>query len=364
MRYFILCGESSGDLHAANLLKALKQKDPEAEVVAWGGDHLEAQGAVLKKHVKNLSFMGFFEVLKNLFTILGFIKEAKKQVLEYRPDVLILVDYPAFNLRIAKIAKAAGIKVLFYISPTVWAWKEKRVELVRKHVDEMLVILPFEKHFYAKHGIAVNYVGHPLLDAFAEYKPKEISLELDQRPVVALLPGSRVQEVERLLPVYDAVVSQFPQYQFIIARAPYLDATWMKSLCKNDIPMLEGQTYDLLSRAHAAIVTSGTATLETALWKIPQVVCYKTSNFSYQLAKRLVSIKYISLVNLILDREAVPELIQGECSVTEVSKHLGQIMEGKEREQQLASYTQLISDLGQGGASENAANRAIYWAKQ
>jgi lipid-A-disaccharide synthase len=363
MKYYIIAGEASGDLHASNLMSELKKLDAQAEFRCWGGDLMEKQGATLVKHYRDLAFMGFAEVLLNLRTILKNISLAKKDLLKYQPDVVILVDYPGFNLRMAKFAHQNGIRVFYYISPQIWAWKKNRVKTIRKYVDRMFVILPFEQDFYQKYGVQVDFVGHPLLDAISNEQKKLSSREtfaevhrLDQRPIIALLPGSRKQEVSKMLEVMLSVVPDYPQFQFVIAGAPSLSKEFYDSIiCNPDVKLIFDSTHDLLDKAHAALVTSGTATLETALMNVPEVVCYKGSNFSYQIAKRLVHIKYISLVNLIMDRKVVEELIQSEMNPIRLKQEFDKILAEKNRERIFEDYSKLSDKLGGSGASEKAA---------
>lgn len=365
MKYYIIAGEASGDLHGSNLMKALKQKDSNAVFRFWGGDLMtEVAGKPPVKHYRDLAFMGFLEVALNLRTILGNIKFCKKNIQNFRPDVLILIDYPGFNLRIAKFAKSLGIKVVYYISPQLWAWKEGRVETVKKYVDEMLVILPFEKDFYRKHHVDAHFVGHPLLDAISDLKP--ISVEdfktenhLNDKEIIALLPGSRKQEVEKMLQIMLSVRPYFTNYQFVIAGAPSLPKEFYAKFVDNDVHFVSNKTYDLLRCSKAALVTSGTATLETALLNVPEVVCYKGSRISYEIGKRLVkNIKYISLVNLIMDREVVKELIQNELTTENLVKELKLIL-GQNCSKILSDYEELRHRLGEKGASERAAQLII-----
>jgi lipid-A-disaccharide synthase len=364
MKYYIIAGEASGDLHAGNLMKAMRTKDASVEFRFWGGDHMTEVAGAPVKHIKELAFMGFVEVVANLRTILGNIKFCKKDILAYKPDALILVDYPGFNLRIAQWAKTQGIKVFYYISPQVWAWKQKRVHKIKKVVDQMFVILPFEQAFYAKFGMEVEFVGHPLLDAIDNYQAQLENVDLrekhqlDQRPIIALLPGSRIQEVKKKLPIMLNSIVDREKYQLIIAGAPSLEVDFYNQFTdgQSNIRIIHGATYDILSLATAALVTSGTATLETALFRVPQVVCYKGSPISYAIAKQLVKIDFISLVNLILDREAVKELIQSECNEQNIQHELELILpEGKKRAKILADYDKLIELLGKGGASDRVA---------
>ncbi len=361
MKYYIIAGEASGDLHAANLIKGIKAKDKDADIRAWGGDLMEAQGANVVKHFRDLAFMGFLEVLMNLKTILGNIKWCKRDIQDFQPDMLILVDYPGFNLRIASFAKELGVPVFYYISPQIWAWKESRVKQIKSDVDKMYCILPFEKDFYKKHNYEAHFVGHPLLDAIAQFKLEEkgITEGADSRKMIALLPGSRKQEIAKMLPVMADVVDRFPNYRFVLAVAPSMDVSFYEEFvgaAKNSISFAEGKTYDLLKKADAALVTSGTATLETALFRVPEIVCYKTSKVSYFLAKQLVKIKYISLVNLIVDKMIVPELIQSECNADRIEIELLKILSGESREKMLSNYDELIDRLGGIGASQKTAN--------
>lgn len=352
-------------MHGSNLMKALKKKDKDADFRFWGGDLMAVvAGRNPVKHYRDLAFMGFLEVAKNFRTILGNIKFCKEDIRSSRPDVLILVDYPGFNLRIAEYAKKLGIKVVYYISPQLWAWKEGRVEIIRKVVDEMLVILPFEESFYKKHQIQAKFVGHPLLDALSSLQPVDCTAfrsqnNLSSKKIIALLPGSRRQEVEKKLEVMLSVRSHFPDYQFVIAGAPSLPKEFYSQFVDDDIHFVSNKTYDLLRCSEAALVTSGTATLETALLNVPEVVCYKSSRISYEIGKRLVkNIKYISLVNLIMDREVVKELIQHELNTENLVSELQKIL-GQNRERILHDYAELRRKLGGAGASENAAEIII-----
>jgi len=366
VKYYIISGEASGDLHASNLMKSLKVEDSHAEFRFWGGDLMQAVGGTLVKHYRDLAFMGFAEVVMNLRTILNNIKYCKKDLLDYAPDVLILVDYPGFNLRIAEFAKKNRITVHYYISPQIWAWKENRISKIKRDVDQMYVILPFEKQFYEdKHHFPVHFVGHPLLDAIANRKPINPTKfaqdhGLNEKPVIALLPGSRKQEITKMLSVMLQMAPKFPDHQFVIAGAPGQELSFYKTFIKDDnVAIVENMTYDLLSVSAAAIVTSGTATLETALFKIPEVVCYKGNEISYQIGKRLVNVKYISLVNLILDKEVVTELIQDEFNEANLENELFKILDHKEREIMFDHYYTLEQTLGGKGASDNTAKLII-----
>lgn len=359
MKYYLIAGEASGDLHGANLMKALKQEDANAEFRYFGGDKMQAEGGALVKHYADMAFMGFTEVLLNLRTILKNLKTCKADVLAYRPDVLVLIDFPGFNLKIAEFAKEHGIKVCYYISPKVWAWNQKRVLKIKRIVDHMFCILPFEVDFYKDWGMKVDYVGNPLLDEIASFSPNDAfkaKNNLNEQPIIALLPGSRKQEIERLLPVMLSVMDEFKDYQFVIAAAPTFAAEYYHQFVgKKKVTLVFSQTYDLLHQAHAAIVASGTATLETALFKVPQVVVYKGGAISIAIARLLVKIRFISLVNLIVDRKIVTELIQEDCSKEKVTSELKMIVSGEEREQMLTDYEDLHQLMGTAGASERTA---------
>ncbi|MES2487599.1 MAG: lipid-A-disaccharide synthase [Bacteroidota bacterium] len=366
MKYYIIAGEASGDLHGANLMKELYKKDPKANIRFWGGDLMQATGGTLVKHYRELAFMGFAEVAANLRTIFRNIKLCKEDILAFKPDVLVFIDYPGFNMRIAKWAKGLGIKTHYYISPQIWAWKENRIKAIKRDVDQMYIILPFEKDFYEqKHEFAVEFVGHPLIDAIQnrEATNKEQFIKengLDQRPVIALLPGSRKQEIAKMLELMLSVVDDFPDYQFVIAGAPSQEYDFYQQFLNNErVHFVSNKTYDLLSVAHAALVTSGTATLETALFKVPEVVCYRGSWLSYQIAKRVITLKYISLVNLIMDKEVVKELIQDELNKKNISAELLKILTPKHREKLLKQYGLLEKMLGGAGASERVAGLII-----
>ena len=366
MKYYLIAGEASGDLHGANLMRALQQIDPEAEFRFWGGDRMEAVGGKLIKHYRDLAFMGFWEVVTNLRTILRNIDFCKRDIIQFQPDAIIFIDYPGFNMRIAKWAKQQGIPTHYYISPQIWAWKENRIKAIKRDVDAMYVILPFEKDFYEeKHQYPVHFVGHPLLDAIAARK--EVSEEvfkiengLDQRPIIALLPGSRKQEIAKMLSVMLSVVGSYHEYQFVIAGAPSQEYDFYKQFIKEEnVHFVSGKTYDLLAHSYAALVTSGTATLETALLNVPEVVCYRGNWISYQIAKRVISLKYISLVNLIMDAPVVTELIQGDLNTRNLKAELNKLLNADYREKLLKDYEALREKLGNEGASERTA-QAIY----
>lgn len=362
MKYYIIAGEASGDLHGSNLIKELKKKDTAADIRCWGGDKMQNTGATLVKHYKELAFMGFVEVINNLGTILRNIKFCKQDITGYKPDVIILIDYPGFNLRIAKWAKQQGYRIIYYISPQVWAWKENRVKLIKQCVDKMLVILPFEKEFYKKWDYEVDYVGHPLVEVVEDFINKEQetrNVEQRSKNIIALLPGSRKQEILKKLPIMLEVSKFFPQYRFVVAKAPGLEENFYSSLLKPypGVSSVADETYKLLMQAKAALVTSGTATLETALFGVPEVICYKGNAFSYQIARRLIKTKFIGLVNLIMDKEVMKELIQDDLTVENLKKELNLLLTDAYKQQQVEEdYIALRNLLKQGGnASANAA---------
>jgi lipid-A-disaccharide synthase len=368
VRYYVIAGEASGDLHASNLIREIKRRDPDAVIRAWGGDLMEQAGAEIVKHYRDLAFMGFVEVVANLRTILRNIRFCKDDISQFRPDAVILVDYPGFNLRIAEFAKAAGIKVFYYISPQVWAWKKSRVKKIKRDVDRMYVILPFEKEFYQRYEYDVEFVGHPLLDAI-EQRNKERNMSGPQqgthlsndRKLIAILPGSRKQEISVMLPVMLKMVKEFSDHRFVVAAAPSVDAGFYKEMI-GDLPVdvWSGRTYEILESAHAAMVTSGTATLETALFRVPEVVCYKGNAVSYQIAKRLVDVGFISLVNLVMEQEVVKELIQSEFNIRNLKTEMDRILnDDKYRKNMLINYQTLAEKLGGDGASSRVAEHMI-----
>ena len=356
MKFYIITGEPSGDLHAANLVEELKKCNNKLEFRAWGGERLLAQGVELAKHIKETAFMGILDVLKNLGAIKENLNYCKQDILDYNPDALILVDYPGFNLKIAKFAKQQGIKILYYISPKVWAWNKSRVTKIKKYVDELLVIFPFEVDFYQKYGMKVTYVGNPLLD---EIGKGNFSFSYStEKQIIALLPGSRKQEIEGVLPEMLRIVSYYPNHQFVIAATNNFSKQYYHSFIKeNNIKLVFDETYGLLSNATAALVTSGTATLETALFKVPQVVCYKTNWLTYFLAKKLIKIKYLSLVNILMDKLVVKELIQKELNKSRIKMELDILL--NDNKEILTNYDKLIDLLNKKGASKNAAQFII-----
>lgn len=369
MRYYIIAGEASGDLHGSNLIKQLKGLDQEAVIRSWGGNLMQQAGAELIKHYRDLAFMGFAEVVKNLPTIFKNIRFCKADILAFQPDCLILIDYPGFNLRIAEWAKQEGLKVIYYISPQVWAWKAGRVKKMKECIDKMLVILPFEKDYYKEQwNWDVDYVGHPLMEVI-EAKKQELGYGPDTVfPIagskkIALLPGSRKQEIAKKLPIMLELAKLFPNQEFVVAEAPGQDAEFYEPFLKpyQNVGSVKNDTYKLLLESQAALVTSGTATLETALLGIPEIVCYKGSNISYQIAKRLVKIKYISLVNLIMDKLVVKELIQDELNTSNLEKELNELLHNTTKQEQIRKdYQALQATLSKGGHASAQAATIIY----
>ncbi|MBL7924655.1 MAG: lipid-A-disaccharide synthase [Bacteroidia bacterium] len=370
MKYYIIAGEASGDLHGSNLIRYLKLNDQEAECRCWGGDLMQEQGAEIVMHYRDLAFMGFLEVIANLRTIFRNLNYCKEDILQWKPDVLILIDYPGFNLRIAEFAKKEHIRTIYYISPQIWAWKESRIHKIKRDVDKMLVILPFEKDFYQKWGMEVDFVGHPLLDAIGHRQwagpdwKKAHGIPEDKN-MVALLPGSRKQEIETMLPLMLQATEDLHQFHYVLAMAPSQDPAFYQGLLGNrkDISLIQGQTYAILSQASAALVTSGTATLETALFGVPEVVCYKGNVVSYWIARQLVKVKYISLVNLVMDREIVKELIQADLKAANLRQELLKLFDTDYRKKMLEAFTELKQKLGGEGASEKSSNIIIKYLK-
>jgi lipid-A-disaccharide synthase len=369
MKYYIIAGEASGDLHGSNLMKELYCQDGSADIRFWGGDLMQSAGGSLVSHYKERAFMGFFEVLKNLFKVLSFIKLCKKDIALFSPDVLIFIDNSGFNLRIAKWAKERGFKTNYYISPQVWASRARRIKDIKRDIDALFVILPFEKSFYKEHGYSVDFVGHPLIDAIADrVQVAEVQFRkehhLSNKKIIALLPGSRKQEITKMLSVMLTLVPDFSDYQFVIAGAPSQDWSFYKKIIgATEVAFINNKTYDLLSFSYAALVASGTATLETALFKVPQVVCYKGGTISYQIAKRIITLKFISLVNLIMDKEVVKELIQSNFNKKDLKAELTKILEFSNRESMFLSYFELEKKLGGKGASRKVASQIIAGLK-
>ena len=362
MKYYIIAGEASGDLHGSNLIRELQKSDARADIRCWGGDKMQAAGATLVKHYKELAFMGFAEVIKNLPAILKNFKFCKKDIAAFDPDVVILIDYPGFNLRMARWTKRNNYKTIFYISPQVWAWKESRVHAIKKYVDKMIVILPFEKQFYKNWNLDVEYVGHPLVKIIDDYKKEHQGIQ----PVpnaIALLPGSRKQEITAKLPIMLEASKNFPDHSFVVAKAPSVEDAFYEKFIGGyrNIKVVANDTYNVLMQSTAALVTSGTATLETALFGVPEIVCYKAGRISYEIAKRLVKLSYISLVNLIMDKEVVKELIQYELTPEKITEELKKILYDTRKREQLQKDYRLLRDLlsAGGNASFNAA-KIIY----
>lgn len=369
MKYYIIAGEASGDLHGSNLMKELKIIDNQADFRYWGGDLMKIQGGQIVKHYNELAFMGFWEVFKNLRTILKNLRFCKKDILEYKPDIVILIDYPGFNLKIAKQLYQKGIKIAYYISPQLWAWKKNRVHSIKKHVDKLHVILPFEKDFYKQFDYSVEFVGHPLVDAVNDnsvlQKPHpqiDHVLKTDSRKIISILPGSRKQEISKMLPLMAKMVDKYPEFQFIVAAVSSQSMDFYQTLCDDSkLKFVVDETYALLSESFAAMVTSGTATLETALFKVPQIVCYKSSIISYEIAKKIVKgIRYISLANLIMDKAVVCELIQHDFNEKRLKKEMDKIIYDLDsRTKMMNQYNELETILGKGGASAKTA-QSIY----
>ncbi|MEM9077408.1 MAG: lipid-A-disaccharide synthase [Bacteroidota bacterium] len=367
MKYYIIAGEASGDLHGSNLIKALKKQDGSAQIRCWGGDLMQEAGGELAKHYKDMAFMGFLEVIKNIPTIFKNISFCKEDILRFAPDLIIFIDFSGFNLRIAKWAKTQGFSINYYISPQIWASREGRIKAIKRDIDHMYVILPFEKEFYEKkHGYPVHFVGHPLIDAIANTQIEDETTFREKnnldlaKPIIALLPGSRKQEVQKMLSIMLSVQKEYLNYQFVIAGAPSLPNEFYDTFKEaTNVGFVSNQTYALLTYAHAALVTSGTATLETALFNVPQVVCYKGNWISYQIAKRIITLDFISLVNLIMDKEVVKELIQGDLNSKNLNTELHKILEGPDRERILTDYALLKKKLGGEGASQKAAQLLI-----
>ena len=359
MRYYIIAGERSGDLHGSNLIKGICKHDPDAQIRAWGGDMMQEAGAEIVKHYRELAFMGFFEVIKNLPTILGFLAFCKKDIKNFQPDVVILIDYSGFNMRVAKFAKLNGFKNFYYISPKVWAWNQSRALNIKRFVDKMFVIFPFEKDFFKQYDYEVEYVGNPLFDAIADFTPNpnfRKDARLGQKPIIALLPGSRKQEVDSMLSLMLSQVYEFPDYQFVIGTVSNLPkelyARWQSIF---PVKLVVDDAYNLLSVADAALVTSGTATLETALFNVPQVVCYRGGWAAYQVYKRVIRVPFVSLVNLIAGREVVKELLQYDLTKENLTDELTKItINQSTRQNQLDGYAEISNILGEKGASERA----------
>lgn len=373
MKYYIIAGEASGDLHGSNLMKAILRNDPQAEIRFWGGDLMQAVGGTLVKHIRDLAFMGFVEVVANLRTVLKNIAFCKKDIVKFQPDAVIFIDYPGFNLKIAKFTHAQGLKNFYYISPQVWAWKKGRIKTMRRVLDMMYVILPFEKPFYDRNNVQnVEFVGHPLLDAIAEFdKNAQLADDfrsrngLDQRPIVALMPGSRKMELRKMMPDMCHLAAQHPEYQFVIAGMKLLGNTMYTPYIHSDnVSIVYDQTYPLLKTAFAGVITSGTATLEAALFDLPLVVCYKANALSVFIAKRFAKVNYISLVNLIADKPVVKELIQNDLNPNDLEAEFRKITVDESCRQNLKrEYALLKEQLGGEGASQRTVNSILNYLK-
>jgi lipid-A-disaccharide synthase len=372
MRYFIIAGEQSGDLHGSNLIRGLRSADPSSEIFCWGGELMEEAGGKLLMHYRRLAIMGFVAVVKNLGTIARNMKLCKEQIKECSPDVVILIDFPGFNLRIAGFAKNAGFRVFYYISPKLWAWKESRVEKIKMYVDRMFIIFPFEVDFYRKHNIDVQYYGNPLVDEIGRKKElmgsrEDIrrSLGLDSRPVIGMLAGSRKGEIKHILPQMLKMIKHFQGYQFVLAAVQSIPESYYRKFI-GDLPvkMITGKSYEIMLASEASLVKSGTSTLEAALLNTPQVVCYKGDEISFQIARLVVKIRVFSLVNLIMEREVVKELIQFLLTEENLVKELRAILPGGSgREKMLADYTELRTRLGPAGASVRIAEEMVEYLK-
>ena len=361
MRYYLIAGEASGDMHAANLIKELSLSDKEAQFKGFGGEKMQTQGLQLVKHYKEMAFMGFLEVISNLNIIRKNLALAKYDIQSFQPDVLILIDYPGFNMRIAKFAKKLGIKVVYYITPQVWAWKQGRIKKLKRDTDLLLPILPFEKEFFTKHGAKSTFLGHPLLDELTDCISKSVDTE---KPIIALLPGSRKQEIKKMLPLMMELADHFTDYQFIIAGAPSIPSSFYRSITGDSyLPISTDKTYEVLKGAKVAVITSGTATLEAAILQVPQVVCYRTSRFSYWIGKQVIKVPFISLVNLILNKQVVTELVQTDFNKERLIQEIDKLLNKKYRTVILQEYKYLIKKLGTKGASKRAAQAVINLLK-
>jgi lipid-A-disaccharide synthase len=369
LKYYLIAGERSGDMHASNLMKQLKNQDPEAEFRFWGGEQMQAVGGELVTHYREMAFMGFVEVAASIFKISTFLKQCKQDILAWKPDVVILVDYAGFNVRIAKFAKANGFRTFYYISPKIWAWNQGRVHGIKKAVDRMFVIMPFEQEFYRRFDYETDYIGNPVSDSVNAHTVSPDFLQrngLGGKPIVAVLPGSRKQEIENMLRIMLQVMPDFPDHQFVVAGVSTFSPEFYAQFTQGtNIKILYEQTYDLLSHAEAALVTSGTATLETALFNVPQIVCYKTSAVSYAIGKMVIKVKYISLVNLIAGKEVVKELIQDELNPKNISGELQKLLFDKTyRQNQLDGYAEIKQKLGTANTAEQAAKLMVGYLKE
>ncbi len=362
MKYFIIAGEASGDLHASFLVEEIKKIDKNAIFEGWGGDLLVSQGVKVLKHIRELAFMGFVEVIQNLTTIRKNFKDCKEQIANFNPDAVIYVDYPGFNLRMAKWVKKNNYKSLYFISPNVWAWKSSRVYKIRDYTDKMYTILPFEKEFYKKYGIDVEYFGHPLVDVVKKHTKSDIysfrkENNISEKPIIALMAGSRKQEIHKMLPIMTDLAEEFNEFEFIITGAPAIEKEfYSKFIADKPVKILFGKTYDILSHSIAGLITSGTATLEAALFGVPQIVCYKGSKISVAIAKLIVNVKYISLVNIILNKNAVTELIQNDLNISNLKKEFINILPKGEKHKRIKeNYLSLYTKLDQPGVYNRVA---------
>ena len=365
MKYYLIAGEASGDIYGAQLIEEIQALDPNSKIRFWGGDLMKSKSNNLVKHYKDTSVMGFFEVLKHIFKILRNIDYCKNDILQFKPDRIIYIDYPGFNLRICKWAKKKGFVNHYYISPQIWAWKENRINAIKRDVDQMHVILPFEKTYYVnKHGLDVHYSGHPLVNYINNFRSDDYFFHKNNidrnKPIIALLPGSRIQEIKKVLPVFLSIVKDFNSYQFIIGGVDSINKERYDNLIKNsNVKVIFNETYNLLANANAAIVTSGTASLEAAILKVPQVVCYKTSLITYLISKMLVNIKYISLVNLILNNKVVDELVQGDLNSNSLKNSIYKILNKDSKSKLINSYNDLINMLSKENPSKRTAEIII-----
>ncbi len=368
MNYYIISGEASGDLHGSRLMQGLKQADPAAHFRFWGGDLMAAEGGTMVKHYKDTAVMGFWEVVKKLRSVTRNIRQCQQDLLEHRPDVLILIDYPGFNFRMAKFAKEHGIEVFYYIAPKVWAWKEKRVHRLQKYVDKLFIIFPFEVEYFKKWNIDAFYTGNPLVDTVSEKLANQPTFEqfckennLPEKPIIAVLAGSRMMEISYVLPRVLSIAKHYPNHQFVIAGAPSINPKiYEKYLAGSTAKVITGKTYEIMAQAEAAMVASGTATLEAALIGVPQVVCYGGSEISFQIAKHLVKTKYVSLVNLIMDAPVVTELLQHDMSAGNMQHELSVLLPGGSmRQLMLKNYAKLRNMLGETGAATRVAAEMV-----
>ena len=364
MKYYIIAGEASGDLYGSRLIDEILSIDREADIRFWGGDKMILSGGFNVKHIKELAFMGFYEVLKNIFTIRKNINFCKKDICDFNPDKIIYIDYPGFNLLISKWAKKKGFKNYYYISPQIWAWKENRIKTIKENIDKLYVIFPFEREYYIdRHNLKSEFYGHPLIEQidnfktnFEFYTDNNIS---NEKEIITLLPGSRSQEINSMLPIFLTLKKHFPKYEFIIAGVKNVDKSIYTKALEMNVKILYDQTYNLLYNSKAAIVTSGTASLECALFKVPQIVCYRTSFISYLIGKTFIKINFISLVNIILKQKVVQELIQNQLTEDRLLKELNVIIEGKKRSIMLDHYSKIYSMLSLNNTSHNIANSII-----